>query len=153
MRSFALRVHRGVGPGWLTCSFGAGAGRAWFDVASSATRAHELAECSNRGKCDKASGQCAVRLPWRTPSPFASAFDCLVTAAVLLCSATLGTLALRASEVCISFGCAGQRGFGFACCLLLAARCFLHGCARACVCVPAQLLAPTTAAVTATVKH
>lgn len=32
--------------------------RAWADVPYSPTTAHFLAECSNRGVCDRASGQC-----------------------------------------------------------------------------------------------
>ncbi|GMH66896.1 hypothetical protein TL16_g04532 [Triparma laevis f. inornata] len=34
------------------------AGRAWGDVPTSATSAHALIECSNRGTCDRGSGAC-----------------------------------------------------------------------------------------------
>lgn len=34
------------------------ADRAWADVPSSATDAHEVAECSNRGTCDRSTGIC-----------------------------------------------------------------------------------------------
>lgn len=34
------------------------AGRAWGDVPTSATSAHALTECSNRGTCDRGSGAC-----------------------------------------------------------------------------------------------
>ena len=39
---------------WLTCS----RGKAWFDVAESPTRAHQLAPCSNAGQCNRKTGQC-----------------------------------------------------------------------------------------------
>mmetsp|Transcript_17331 Transcript_17331/g.29308 ORF Transcript_17331/g.29308 Transcript_17331/m.29308 type:complete len:186 (-) Transcript_17331:468-1025(-) len=32
--------------------------RAWADVPSSPTQAHALMECSNRGTCDRSTGQC-----------------------------------------------------------------------------------------------
>ncbi len=34
-------------------------GRAWNDVPIAANTAHLLAECSNRGKCDHTTGECA----------------------------------------------------------------------------------------------
>jgi len=34
------------------------AGKAWSDVPSAANKAHALAECSNRGTCDKVKGEC-----------------------------------------------------------------------------------------------
>lgn len=34
------------------------AGKAWFDLASAADLAHSAAECSNRGNCDRTTGQC-----------------------------------------------------------------------------------------------
>jgi hypothetical protein len=39
---------------WLECP----KGLAWFDEATSSTEAHELAECSNRGECQRSSGTC-----------------------------------------------------------------------------------------------
>ena len=33
-------------------------GRAWADVATATDTAHALAECSNRGLCDRATGRC-----------------------------------------------------------------------------------------------
>ncbi len=33
---------------------------AWFDVATSATTAHEASECSGRGSCNRLTGQCQV---------------------------------------------------------------------------------------------
>lgn len=33
-------------------------GKAWADVPTSSTAAHALAECSNAGTCDRATGQC-----------------------------------------------------------------------------------------------
>jgi hypothetical protein len=36
-------------------------GRAWFDEAISITEAHQLAECSNMGICDRSSGTCRCR--------------------------------------------------------------------------------------------
>ncbi len=34
-------------------------GRAWADVPLSSTKAHRLAECSNRGRCDRNNGECS----------------------------------------------------------------------------------------------
>ncbi|GMH98156.1 hypothetical protein TrST_g6758 [Triparma strigata] len=39
---------------WLSCS----RGKAWFDIAKSASLAHQLAPCSNVGKCSRTSGTC-----------------------------------------------------------------------------------------------
>jgi hypothetical protein len=34
------------------------AGKAWADVPTSSTTAHQITECSNRGTCDRSSGEC-----------------------------------------------------------------------------------------------
>eukprot|EP01041_Mallomonas_annulata_P009196 gene9196-19063_t len=49
-----ITLYRAPDCSALTCP----SGRAWADVPSSSTSAHALAECSNRGKCDRISGKC-----------------------------------------------------------------------------------------------
>ena len=44
----------------LTCPFG----DAWTDPASGVDLAHQPAECSNMGSCDRITGQCLCREGW-----------------------------------------------------------------------------------------
>ena len=43
-------------------------GKAWADVPSSSTTAHALAECSNRGSCDRTAGTCTCFTGFSGPS-------------------------------------------------------------------------------------
>ena len=49
-----ITLYRAPDCSALTCP----SGKAWADVPSTATTAHALAECSNKGICDRTSGTC-----------------------------------------------------------------------------------------------
>jgi len=49
-----ITPHKDASCGTRTCP----AGRAWIDIPTAATIAHALAECSNQGICERASGSC-----------------------------------------------------------------------------------------------
>ena len=63
--------------GWrgMTCSVkGCPVGPAWFDEALTPTVAHQPAECSNMGSCDRSVGKCACR--WGFTGLACEVFDC-----------------------------------------------------------------------------